>query len=90
MQVTYPLLSLSGREIRTLTTSEADSLIRSGRVQVNRTKRGKIKSLQYTDERVMDRFPTAQGNRTSFREHIGEAYYIWAHSPQAFAWNNAV
>lgn len=88
MQITYPLLSMSGREIRTLTTVEADSLIRSGRVQVNRTKRGKIKTLQYSAERVLSRFPVAQGNRTSFREHLG-TFYCWSHSRNAFAWNSA-
>lgn len=88
MQITYPLLSVSGRELRTLTTVEADGLIRSGRVQVNRTKRGKIKTLQYTDERVLSRFPVAQANRTSFREHLG-AFYCWAHSRQAFSWGQA-
>lgn len=89
MQITYPLLTLSGREIRCVSTTEADGLIRSGRVEVKRTKRGKIKALQYSDERVMNKFPTAQGNRTAYREHLG-AFYCWAHSHQAFAWNNAV
>ena len=88
MQITYPLLSLSGREIRCVTTGEAESLMRSGRVEIKRTKRGKIKALQYSEGRIMERFPVAQGNRTSFREHLG-SFYVWAHSRQAFAWNGA-
>jgi hypothetical protein len=90
MQITYPLLSLSGRELRCVDSSEADTLIRSGRVEVKRTKRGRIKALQYTDERVMNRFPVAQGNRTSYREHVGEAFYVWAHTTGALHWNHAV
>lgn len=88
MKITYPLLTLSGREIRCVDSDEADDLMRSGRVEIKRTKRGKIKALQYTEERVMARFPSAQGNRTSYREHLG-AWYVWSHSQQAFSWNHA-
>lgn len=87
MNIYYPLHSRGGTFLRLIDTDELRDLQRSRRVSVVRAqKSGKVKRVQYTEQRVMERFPVAQGNRTSFREHLG-SFYCWAHSRQAFAWN---
>lgn len=89
MDILYPLHGRNGDYLRSIPADELGLMVREMKAEVEWTRRGKIKRARLSDGKVMVRFPRADGNFAHFREHVAEAWYVWAHSRQAFAWNNA-